>query len=340
MRPKPVATLRDVQRQLDEVEWDAEVQRNLHLVPLDVGDALVWRRLRCDRAAITALGQGNRVAWLSDRIGWDAERSAVEQLWRNGVLALISDATTCLRLGDLTCFFSDRVEIREVKAARLADENDRQQVRLAEAITLINDSRATVGGTRQAVVRCSDPYQTYLNQLPQILDKARRDGSAVESMSSSQLVVATDLTQGVRTQAPHRPFGETEARLAAGWSGQDIVLKWGSSLRRIRDRHHSFAYFAPLALLTLAIDPKVDLLLGELDYRLAQRQFGCSVSLRARAACRSLRASRISDMVLESRTGPWQDALDSSHRSARARDHGDRARDACVRHKARRHASD
>jgi hypothetical protein len=58
------------------------------------------------------------------------------------------------------------------------------------------------------------------------------------------------------------PFGETEARATAGWPASDIVLNWGSSLRRMRDRRHGFAYFAPLALLPLDIDTKVDLLLA------------------------------------------------------------------------------
>jgi len=261
MHPKPVADLRVVQRELDDAEWEAEVQRDLHWLLLDVGDALVWRCLRFDRGAITALGQGSRVAWLSDGTGWDAEISAVHDLWNDGVFALMNDATTCLRLGDLTCCFSDHVEIREVKAGKLVDESDPQQVRLREAITLINDSKATVGGTRQAIVRCVDPYQTYLQDLSLILDDAQRDGSAVSNVSRSQLIVATDLALGV-----DRPFGEAEARLAAGWPADDIVMRWGSSVRRMRDRHHSFVYFAPLALLPLDIDTKVNLLLGQLDF--------------------------------------------------------------------------
>jgi hypothetical protein len=136
--PKPIAERRRVQAELDEVRWSERVQRSLHWLLLDVGDALVWQRLGFDRAAITALGQGGRVAWLSDGRGWDAEASAVDKLWSAGVLAVVNDATTCLRLGDLTCFFDDRVEIREVKAGKVVADEDPQQIRLREAITLIN----------------------------------------------------------------------------------------------------------------------------------------------------------------------------------------------------------
>jgi hypothetical protein len=261
IRPKPIEDLRQVQRELEDVRWQATVQRALHWLLLDVGDALVWRRLGCDRAAITVLGLGNRVAWLSDGAGWDAEVGAVNQLWDDGTLALINDATTCLRLGDLTCLFDDRVEIREVKSGKLVHADHPQQVRLRDAITLINERRATVDGSRRAIIRCPDPLETYLDQLPRILTRARRDGRTVASTSRSQLVVAHDLTH-----PPREPFDHSQARAAAGWPADDIVMNWGSSLRRMRDRHHSFAYFAPLALLPIDIADKVDLLLGQLDY--------------------------------------------------------------------------
>jgi hypothetical protein len=46
---------------------------------------------------------------------------------------------------------------------------------------LINKSSATVDGCRQAMIRCPDPYDTYVGQLPQIFDRARRDGQACVS---------------------------------------------------------------------------------------------------------------------------------------------------------------
>jgi hypothetical protein len=261
LQPKPIPDLRRAQRELDDVEWASTVQRDLHWLLLDVGDAFVWRRLGFDRAAVTALGQGDRVAWLSGGRGWDAEVAAVNELWNTGTFAAINDATTCLRLGDLTCFFDDRVEIREVKAGRVEAANHPQQIRLREAITLINERRAVVDGNRRAIVRCSEPLETHLDQLPHILARARRDGRAVASASRSQLVVAQDLGHG-----PQERFGETEARAAARWPADDIVVDWGSSLRRMRDRHYNFAYLAPLALLPLGIEDMLDLLLGQLDF--------------------------------------------------------------------------
>ncbi len=228
---------------------------------LDLGDALAWRSLGFNRAAITVLGLGNRVAWLSDGKGWDAESAALDQLAGEGIYALLNDATTCLRLGDLTCFFEDRVEIREVKAGRIVADDDPQQVRLHDAITLINERHGNVDGKRSAIVRCVEPLETHLDQLPQILKRTRSKGSHVARVSRSQLVLARDFARS----AP-QPFDERDARAAAGWPASDIVVDWGTSLRRMRDRHHKFPYLAPLALLPLDVEDATDLLLGQLDY--------------------------------------------------------------------------
>jgi hypothetical protein len=104
-RPKPMTELRGVQAEHAEVAWEADLQRALYWLLLDLGDALAWRSLRFDRAAITVLGMGNRVAWLPDGKGWDAETASLDRLASEGTHALLNDATTCLRLGDITCFF-------------------------------------------------------------------------------------------------------------------------------------------------------------------------------------------------------------------------------------------
>lgn len=83
----------------------------------------------------------------------------------------------------------------------------------------------------------------------------------VARVSTSQLVVARDLSHGVPVA-----FTEAQARRAAGWPAKDVVVTWSSSLRRMRDRHHSFPYLAPLSLLPLDREDLVDVLLGQLDY--------------------------------------------------------------------------
>jgi len=60
------------------------------------------------------------------------------------------------------------------------------------------------------------------------------------------------------------------------------VLDWGTSLRRMRDRHYNFAYLAPMALLPIGIDDKVDLLLGQLDFTVWINVSSVAASLRGR----------------------------------------------------------
>jgi hypothetical protein len=261
IRPKPVSELRAVQAELTDVEWEAAVHRALYWLSLDLGDALAWRSLRFDRAAISVLGMGNRVAWLSSGRGWDAEIAAINELSNMGTYALLNDATTCLRLGDITCFFEDRVEIREVKAGRIVPDEDPQQVRLHNAVTLINEHHGVVEGASSAIVRCAEPFETYLGQLPRIFERARSHGSYVEQISRSQLVLARDFANTAQ-----KPFDGDDVRAVTGWPPSDIVMDWGTSLRRMRDRRHNFPYLAPLALLPLGLEDMTDLLLGQLDY--------------------------------------------------------------------------
>jgi len=117
-----------------------------------------------------------------------------------------------------------------------------------------------VDGARSAIVRCVESFETHLDQLPQILKLTRRKGRHVARVSRSQLVLARDFASGVAQQ-----FDERDARAAAGWPASDIVVDWGTSLRRMRDRHHKFPYLAPLALLPLDVEDATDLLLGQLD---------------------------------------------------------------------------
>jgi hypothetical protein len=95
--------------------------------------------------------------------------------------------------------------------------------------------------------------------------------------SRAQIVVVHHLAQGAR-----EPFELAEARATAGWPRGDVVLDWGTSLRRMRDRRYNFAYLAPLALLPMDINDKVDLLLGQLDFTTWLNVSSVAATLRGR----------------------------------------------------------
>lgn len=262
--PKPVNELREIQSGIAEREHQLRVQDALRHLLLAVGDALAWRRLGYDRASITILGQGTPVTWLSEGRGWDSEMAAVQQLWDDGVLALVTDATSCLNNGDLVCFFDDRVEIREVKAGGSAAADSPQMQRLQRAVNLINLGEVEHEGIRRVMVRSPTPYRTYLAQLPSLITQAQRSGGrAVRKVSPAQLVVVHDLTLPA---AASGPFEEADVRRAVSWRPGDVILNFGTSLRRMRDRHHRFAYMAPLSILPLRVEHVADVMVGRFDY--------------------------------------------------------------------------
>ena len=263
--PKPLPAIRELQARITDIEHVEFVQvAHNHLLRI-LGDELVWRRLGANRGAVTVLGQGAPVAWLSSGVGWTSELRAIHEIWaEDGVLAIAHDATTCMRLGDITCCYPDRVEVREVKASGVADANSVQMRRLTEATELITAGRATFDGVPHAVLRAPCTYGTHLPMLASVLARAKRDGRAVARLSHAQLVVAHDLRLPAAEELG--PFDHDHAREAAGWGAEDIIIHFGTSLRRMRDRHHNFPYLAPLSLLPLPPEDVVDILLGSLDF--------------------------------------------------------------------------
>ena len=263
--PRDERAVKEAQAALEAVHGSRTVHERLHELLLSVGDVMLWRALGANRAAIAALGQGTPVGWLSSGSGWEAELRAVDQLWRDeGVAALINDVTTCVRLGDLTCLFPDRIDIREVKASATPSPESAQMKRLTSAVDLINDGTGEFDGHHRAIVRSEEPYKTHIEALPDVLDGARRHGRHLVVVSDHHVVVGHDLTHASARSFP--PPDGAEAKAAARWRDDDLVLTFGTSLRRMRDRKGSHPFLAPVGLLPLRLDDVTDLLIGAVDY--------------------------------------------------------------------------
>lgn len=263
--PKPLDKIRDLQALKASQEAQDRLESCQNHVLRVLGDELAWRAYSANRAAITVLGQGQPVCWLSDGAGWDAELNAVQQVWETDhALALIHDATNCLRVGDLSCFFPDRVEVREVKASHTPTESTVQMSRIRDATDLINNGRTTIDEIEHVLLRAPVEYRTHLADLPDVLARAHSAGRAMAKLSSAHFVVAHDF--GHPEAAGFGPFGAEHARANARWADSDVILNFGTSLRRMRDRRHDFAYFAPLSLLPIDPHDIVDLLYGALDF--------------------------------------------------------------------------
>jgi hypothetical protein len=263
--PKPREEIIELQRRITWREHQVRVQDGLRHVLLAIGDGLAWKAMGYDRAAITILGHGHRVAWLSDGPGWRAEAAALGEQRDAGHFALLNDLTTCLRNGDVTVFERDRRTVYEVKAGTKTDDRAPQMVRLEQVVNFVNTGRSEIEGYEGGYLRCPRRYRTHLAQVGPLLERATKTGSAWGMVSPCQFVVAHDMRFFADAENLPKLAGVEEARAATGWPESDIVLDHSTTVRRMRDRHHSFATLAPLSIFPLSPEQVTDLLHGWLN---------------------------------------------------------------------------
>lgn len=273
--------LRREQEMLDRLRHAAEVQSALRFALLNVGDGLAWRALDYDRAGITVLGDGKRVAWLADKDGFDAEVVAIDQYWQQGIFAFHNDLTTCIRHGDITAITPRERFVAEVKRGRTG--RSAQMERLERATTILNTGRY-VDEQRgiTTVVDVPVPYRTFLANLRDLIGKARRtDGYAAGRIGQIQFAAAIDhrvLRGGPETEDFH-----PRALEKLGWfDGQTRAFTFTSAERRMRDRRYSFAPVAPFSIFPLPPEDVTDLILGYLDFYAALNVDLLERSLRSR----------------------------------------------------------
>jgi hypothetical protein len=281
--PKPDTEVRELQARIAGVEHRVDVEDAVRHLRLTIGDGLAWKRLGYDRATITILGRGERVAWLSDGRGLQAETDALDAYRAQGHFALLNDLTTCLRHGDVTVFEPGRCVIYEVKAGAKADEASPQMRRLREAVKFVNTGQTEAGAEPGAAIRSIHRYRTHLAQLPALLREAGQRGAAARMVSDCQFVAAFDVRffVGAASLPPLALPGAV--RKAAGWPAGDLVFDMSAVTRRMRDRHGSFAILAPLSIYPLPAEQVCDVMMGWLTFstllnatRLAQslRRYG------------------------------------------------------------------
>ncbi len=265
-RPKPVPELAREDHYLAGAKHLEQVQLALQFQLRSVGDGLALKALGYDRRAITVIGRGERVAWLSDSEGWRAEVAVLERFWSRGELAIHNDMTNCLRHGDVTVVSPARrtVELYEVKAG--SKEDQRQTKRMEEVVATLGQgwhpTAANGAPLHLKEAKCS--YDTALRELPALFERARVEGVGWATLWDGVLVRVIDVSWAGNADAFQAK--QDEIRASVPWYGEaESNIDFFSAFRRMRDRRHSFSSLAPFSIFPLAAGDLADLMMGYLE---------------------------------------------------------------------------
>lgn len=274
--PRPIDEIHAAQALLARIEHADRVQAALSAHLRAIADGLVWKAVQYDRAAIQVFGRGTRVDRLADDgVGLQAELEALGELWeQERAFTVHNDLTTVLRHGDLTTLRPEegRVEVREIKAGRRAGSQSKQIARLTAATELINHGLATdpQTGATLTLHRLPVEYRTSLDLLAGAIDEARVSGYATQTIGTMQQLTVIDyrVWAGREDELGEHHRAVTGAR---GWGPAQKTFDWMSSMRRIRDRRHSFGSLAPLSIFPAPAEDLADLILGPLEMHTSVR---------------------------------------------------------------------
>jgi hypothetical protein len=176
-------------------------------------------------------------------------------LWEEeGQSAIHNDMINCLRHGDLTAIREAggdvEVTIYEVKAGPSGDKA--QLRRLERATELLRTHLDPAGGSDGGVLRVTPVparYETFLSALPGLVERAKAVGFDWILPHPCLLVGAVDYRVWGRGDVDDFTERFAKMRAEVGWPGEEPeILDWISSLRRMRDRRHSFSSLAPFAI--------------------------------------------------------------------------------------------
>ena len=270
---RPIDGIKECQGLLELTKHQKRVSEAIRWLLISVGDGLAWKVLGYDRATMTVLGRGTRVARFADRPGFVAELTVIEDLWKRGVFAMHNDMTSCLRHGDVTAIHSmaeagkpAKTEIIEVKLSHAASSSSPQMVRLDEATRLLNEGHVvSEDGSVLNVHRVDRPYSTHLATIAELLPKARKTGYVARKIGDCHWVAIFFLP--ARQDDLEALFEQNEKEMARlGWPGKDQKgVQWFTGARRARDRRYSFAYLAPPSIYPYEVEDLVDVMMGYIE---------------------------------------------------------------------------
>lgn len=268
--PKPIASIRALSEEIETDEFfDHVLGCALHAFRC-LGDGIAWKALDFDRRVITVMGDGHRVGRLADETGLAAELAELDRLWtEEHQFAIHNDLTNCLRHADLTIpgtpIGRREIEVAEVKAS--GKQKTIQRSRLAEKLQFVNTGyRPSADGSPASRILPAMPrLRTFLGPLRVAIARARKVGVADFSPHRCMTVAVADYYVLDRTPELADDWASGAPR-RRGWDpSHPRVIQSLGFVRRLRERHNSFAFIAPYAIFPLDPADAADLILGHLE---------------------------------------------------------------------------
>lgn len=169
-----------------EIVMAERVARQLRVV----GDALVWRVLRYNRAAVLALSSNDSPGLMAGKTGLDWELGAIEEVMhQRGNFAILHGITNCLRIGDITEIdpASGEFTIREVKANRKRLRPE-QMLRTQAAIDAVMAGGPLPGQAESGIFRASTRYRANHKPVREALSMVSERGAVTLSPGTGRVL--------------------------------------------------------------------------------------------------------------------------------------------------------
>lgn len=182
-----------------------------------VGDAIAWQVYAFQALPIYALGRNQFPGYRTraKRKGLDEEIARIKILWETeGAFALHHDCTNCLRIGDLSVFYPDQLNMPELVEVKVTgrDTPSHQKRRMKVASDLATNHYSIQDEIYDLLhqSRASEPIeeveQTNLGLLWQALLQARERGIGFAANSYLAITVLDSLRRNM--QHPEQPLQE------------------------------------------------------------------------------------------------------------------------------------
>jgi hypothetical protein len=263
MRPFPREEMQQQQALRAGVEHATAAYRALQHSIRVIADGIVWRALDYDRTAIAVLAEGPRVGHFASEEGFQVEMRALHHVReRYGVLAIHNHLTNCLRVGDVTAIFTTDEGQRfpmpiEVKKSQVLTKDSPQVQRQLAAIHRLNTGR----------LHLPLAYRTYLNDLPELIRRAKATGYATMQPAPCVFVEAVDFRHFGGNPGMLRQRSQ-KAHDKLGWlESGNMILSGQTSVSRARDRHDTVSELAPISIFPLPAEDVADVLFGFVDIK-------------------------------------------------------------------------